>query len=209
MTTASRTAKDWVDILASCGVKPSTAAQWGDSFATEVRPDKFSLGESEIDDFLSQVLHESALLERMEENLNYSSADRIYQVWPKRFKSPADAVRCVRNPRALANKVYADRLGNINPDDGWLYRGSGPIQVTGKTNFAALERITGIPLVSNPDLLRQPGSEALRVCIAWWEGHVPDAVMGNTVKVRRAVNGGIIGLNETEKLFATVGSALS
>lgn len=204
-----RTSADWVRVLTACGVQQGTAAKWADAFAAEVRPGAFSLGEGEIDDFLAQVLHESAMLERMEEGLTYTKATRLCQVWPKRFPTETAAAPYVRNPRALANKVYGGRLGNTGPDDGWLYRGSGPIQVTGKANFAALEAVTGLPLVANPDLLRRPGPEALRCCIAWWEGNVPDAVMGNVRKVRRAVNGGEIGLEDTARLTNVAGKVLA
>lgn len=195
-----RKAADWLDVLVRCGVKPATAARWADAFEAEVRPEKFSLGADEVDDFLAQVLHESGMLERMEEGLSYSTPANIRRVWPSRFPTDEAAQPFVRNPQALANKVYGGRLGNTGSNDGWLYRGSGPIQVTGKANFQALERATGLPLVTNPDLLRRPGTEALRVCIAWWESNVPDSVMGDVKKVRRAVNGGQIGLEDTERL---------
>ena len=203
----NRTAAQWLEVLMRCGVRATTAGRWADAFAAECQPRAFSLGEPEIDDFLGQVLHESGRLERLEEGLNYTTAARLCEVWPTRFKGTADAARFVRNPQALANHVYGGRLGNTGPNDGWMYRGSGPIQVTGRANFATLERVTGLPLVAQPDLLRRPGPEPLRVCIAWWEGHVPDAVMGNITKVRRAVNGGTVGL--ADAVTKTAREALS
>lgn len=204
-----RSPTDWISILTRCGVKASTAVKWADAFANEVQDDEFSLGAAEVPVFVGQILHESALLERLEENLNYTRAGRLCEIWPSRFKTVDDAEKFVRNPIALANKVYGGRLGNVDAGDGWRYRGSGPIQVTGKDNFVALERITGLPLVANPDLLRRPGAEALRVCVAWWEGHVPDAVMGNAKRVRRAVNGGEIGLDETVRLARIASEVLA
>lgn len=204
-----RNATDWKAVLVKCGVKPATAALWCEAFAAECQPEAFTLGVAEMDDFLGQVLHESGNLERVEEGLNYTSAERLCAIWPKRFPTPASAAPFVRNPRALANKVYGGRLGNSGPDDGWLYRGSGPIQVTGRDNFAALALATGLPLVSNPDLLRKPGREALRVCVAWWEGNVPDSVIGDIKRVRRAVNGGTIGLADTVAKTAKAQNALA
>lgn len=207
-----RNSTEWADILKRLGVKPATAERWADAFACEVHPQAFSLGAAEIDDFLSQVLHESAMLERMEENLNYS-VDALLSKFGRHRISEADARRFGRSGTRAADKVEianalyggawgAANLGNVKQGDGWKYRGSGPIQVTGRANFAELERITGLPLLDNPDLLRKPGREALRVCVAWWEGHVPDAVMGNATRVRKAVNGGTFGLEETSKLAA-------
>lgn len=202
------TAGRWRSILVGLGVRPATATAWAPHFAAVVQPGAFSLGAAEIDDFLSQVLHESGRLERMEEGLFYKTAERICAVWPSRFPAPASAQPFVRNPQGLAEKVYGGRMGNTQPGDGWRYRGSGPIQVTGKSNFTALQRITGLPLVDNPDMLRRPGAEALRVCVAWWEGNVPDAVMGNVARVRRAVNGGTIGLDDTTALAKAADAAL-
>lgn len=188
-------ASDWNTLLVHCGVKPLLAAQWAPHFEIECAPHKFSKGVSEIDDFLGQVLHESALLSRLEENLSYR-AERLMQVWPKRFPNLQATEGYTGNPVALANKVYGGRMGNDEPGDGWKYRGSGLIMVTGKDNFRALEHATGLPLLANPDLLRRPGPECLRVCVTWWEGNVPDSVLGDIVRVSRAVNGGTIGLEE-------------
>ncbi|GLS46569.1 hypothetical protein GGR33_005121 [Methylobacterium brachythecii] len=68
------------------------------------------------------------------ENLNYSTAARIRQVWPSRFPTEASAQSYVRNPQSLANKVYGGRLGNKLPNDGWDFRGMGDFQATGRDN---------------------------------------------------------------------------
>jgi putative chitinase len=85
------------------------------------------------------------------ENLNYTSAARIRAVWPSRFKTEAAAEPFVRQPQKLANKVYGGRLGNDGPDDGWMYRGRGLAQITGKDLYRRLSKLVGIDLVANPD----------------------------------------------------------
>ncbi len=184
---------EWLRILLACGVKAATAAAWAPVFAAEVGARTFSAGSAEVPDFLGQVLHESGMLERLEEGLSYS-AERMTQVWPNRFPTVASAQPYARNPEALANKAYGGRLGNTQPGDGYRYRGRGLLQVTGRSNYAALAKVLGVDLVANPDALAQPDM-ALRASLAWWEGNVPDGVMGNIVKVTRRVNGGTVGLD--------------
>ena len=87
-----------------------------------------------LHEFLANVLHESNEFCRYEENLNYS-ASRLMAVWPVRFKTIRSAQPYANNPQSLAAKVYNGRMGNTAPLDGWEYRGSGPIQMTGKDNF--------------------------------------------------------------------------
>lgn len=206
-----RSVAEWQSILVQLGVQMAVAQAWAPYFAEVVIPENFSLGDEEIDDFLSQVLHESGRLETMEENLSYS-VDGLLKTFSRSRISEVDAKRYGRIPGVqkadkvmIANTLYggdwgARNLGNTQPNDGWDFRGSGPIQVTGRGNFAALEKATGIPFTKYPDLLRKAGVEALRACIAWWEGHVPDSVMGNATKVRKSVNGGTLGLDDTTAL---------
>ena len=93
---------------------------------------------------LSEAYHETgAAMQPVSENLNYS-AQRLTQVWPKRFPTLSAAKPYANNPQRLANKVYGGRLGNNGPDDGWLYRGRGLAQITGKANYAKFG-IAGTP----------------------------------------------------------------
>jgi putative chitinase len=142
--------------------------------------------------FLAQIGHETNGLKVLSENLNYS-ADGLANTWPNRYaevvngqyvKVPAPtpagrptvgtpvmrykpnalALKLNRNPQAIANNVYANRLGNGDEasGDGWNHRGMGPIQLTGKDNQATMGKKLGVDLVANPELLMQPviGSRA-------------------------------------------------
>ncbi|WP_246246056.1 chitinase [Mesorhizobium zhangyense] len=85
---------------------------------------------------LATAFHETGgKMQPVRENLTYSSAAQIRKTWPSRFPTVASAQPYVRTPQKLANKVYGGRLGNVGPDDGWIYRGDGLPQLTGKTNF--------------------------------------------------------------------------
>lgn len=202
-----RIAPEWNEILLRLNVKPHTAAIWSEVFAACIGPTTFSRGDDDLRPFVAQVLHESAMLERLQENLSYS-AERLMQVWPKRFPSPEIAKRYERNPEALANFVYGGRLGNRDPGDGWRYRGRGLIMVTGRANYALIEQITGLRVLANPDLLAQ-SLPALQASIAWWERGVRDHILHDVEQVTLAVNGGLVGLPHRRELTEAAGQALA
>ena len=198
---------EWRDVLQHCGVKVIVAVPWARIFADVVKEDSFSAGVHEIDDFLGQVLHESAELTQFSENLNYS-AERLVQIWPTRFPTLADARPYARSPEALANRVYGGRLGNTEPGDGWRYRGRGPIQLTGRDNYAFVGDLIGQDLVGLPELMEQP-RYALEATIAWWEDRIPDSMLGDPEKVTKRVNGSLIGLADREQLGGLAREALA
>ena len=93
------------------------------------------LGIKRILDFFTQCAYECNYFTRYEENLYYTSPHILVKIF-SHFKEVSHATPFLRNPEKLANKVYADRLGNGDEKsgDGWRYRGMGAIQVTGKNN---------------------------------------------------------------------------
>ena len=187
-------ASGWLEILLHCSVRAAVASVWAPVFANVVQDTSFNKGRDEIDDFLGQILHESAGLTQLTECLDYS-AERLIQVWPSRFKSLGDARPYAYNPEALANHVYGGRMGNNKHGDGWKFRGRGPIQLTGRDNYAAVGDMVGQDLTVMPELMEQP-HYVLEAAIAWWEDRIPDAMIGDPEKVTRRVNGGLIGLND-------------
>ena len=157
--------------------------------------------------FIAQMAHESRNFGSFEENLNYSP-QRLMAVWPSRFPSLEAAKRYAYAPEKLANFVYGDRLGNgrFETGEGWLYRGRGPKQITGRDNYRACGEALGLPLLTDPDLLLQPqhGAQA-----AGWFWHragcneLMDRAPFEQItkardndffeKVTRRINGGLIG----------------
>lgn len=109
---------------------------------------------------LATAYHEvGSKLSPVSENLNYS-AKRITEVWPLRFKTISAAAPYANNPEKLANFVYGGRLGNNKTGDGWLYRGRGYPQLTGKTGYEKFGKLLNINLVNNPELALQPKNAA-------------------------------------------------
>ena len=112
---------------------------------------------NELASFIAQLAHESSEFTRLEENLNYRSS-RLMAVWPRRFTSSEMAMSYAHNPERLANFVYANRMGNGTPEsgDGWRYRGRGPIQLTGRSNYERCAEDTGMNIVNEPTRLLLP-----------------------------------------------------
>jgi putative chitinase len=213
-----RDARAWRRILMACGVAPTTVAPWVDVFADEVKDGTFSKGDADLADFLPTILHESGMLERMEESLNYTP-DSLLATFGAHRITPAQALALGRitgkqaaDQRAIANTVYGgawgrEKLGNVAPGDGWTYRGRGPIQITGLANYKRVGDLIGQNLVGIPDLLSQPRF-ALDACIAWWEDRIPDSMLGETTAIRARVNGGTLGLAEVRALTINARAAL-
>ena len=115
---------------------------------------------------IAQIQSESNFVPKSE-NLNYSSAKRIQKIFGKnRFPDVASAEKYVGNPEALANYVYAKTDGNSEPGDGWKYRARGYLQHTGKNQYKAIAKYTGVDVVNNPDLLNDP--EVASKAVPWF-----------------------------------------
>lgn len=162
----------------------------------------YIVGDNRTAAFLAQLCHESSEFTHLIENLNYS-ADRLVQVWPKRFTG-ALAATYARKPEAIANYVYAGRNGNgaEATGDGWAYRGRGPIQLTGRGNYAAAGGALGVPLETEPDTALTPKVGA-RIAGWFWDTHKCNdlADAGDFTAITKAINGGTVGLAERRVYF--------
>lgn len=148
--------------------------------------------------FLGQCGHECGNFTKLEEGLSYA-ADRLMKIWPKRFPTMEIAQKYARNEKALANFVYANRMGNRDEasGDGYRFRGSGWLQLTGHDNFYHAGKACGVDFVMNPDLVRQPKHAALTA--GWfWSTHDCNrlAEAANWVALTKKINGGTIGLED-------------
>jgi putative chitinase len=148
--------------------------------------------------FLAQVGHESSSLSRVEEGLNYT-AQRLMQVWPKRFPDFDSAHYYEHSPERLANLVYASRMGNgaYESGDGFRYRGRGPIQITGADSYRRCGIALNLPLIEQPELLLQFGPGA-RSAAWFWEDRSLNALADadDFDAITRRINGGTEGASQ-------------
>ena len=152
--------------------------------------------------FLAQVVHESGHMGRVEENLNYS-ADRLQVVFRKYFKTKAAAQPFHRNPEKIANKVYANRIGNGPPSsgDGYRYRGRGLIQLTGRSNYEKFAQWVGdSAVISDPDLVATKYPVMSAVFFWATKGVNAPADVDDVERVTLLINGGFNGLAGRAKL---------
>jgi putative chitinase len=148
--------------------------------------------------FISQTSHESGHFAAIQENLYYS-AEGLLKVFPKYFTSETASLYA-KQPERIANKIYANRLGNKDEasGDGWRYHGRGYIQITGKNNYIQFSNYVREDCVINPDLIANKYS---LISAAWFfttnniwsicdEGESDETI----TKVTKKINGGINNL---------------
>ena len=155
--------------------------------------------------FLAQCGHESGGFKVVTENLNYGAAG-LQSIFKKYF-TPESAAEYERKPEKIANIVYANRMGNGNQasGDGYKFRGRGYIQLTGKDNYSAFDKVVDDDILANPDLV---ATKYPLLSAAWFfhknglhkiadEGATDEVI----TKVTKRVNGGVIGLADRAKHF--------
>ena len=155
--------------------------------------------------FLAQCGHESGGFKLVTENLNYGAAG-LQSIFKKYF-TPESAKEYERKPEKIANIVYANRMGNGNQasGEGYKFRGRGYIQLTGKDNYSAFDKVVEDDILANPDLV---ATKYPLLSAAWFfhknglhkiadEGATDEVI----TKVTKRVNGGVIGLADRAKHF--------
>lgn len=156
--------------------------------------------------FLAQVAHESGDLNILTENLNYSASGLI-KVFGKYFPGVELATKYARRPEAIANRVYANRMGNglESSGDGWRYRGAGLIQLTGKNNHKAFADASGKPLEAIGDYLRSYEG-AVHSAVWFWtkNGLNKLADQNDIMGITRRINGGYNGLQDRTEKFQRI-----
>ena len=178
--------------------------------------------------FLAQTSHESGGYTMLSENLNYKAAT-LAACWPNRFavlgpdKKPkkdekgkniptAVANSIAGKPELIANMVYSARMGNgpAESGEGWVYRGRGLKQLTGKFNYEKCGASLGIDLVGNPDLLLEPMYAARSAGWFWKANNLASfADRGDLEGMTKKINGGLIGYAERKAKYDKVLAAMN
>lgn len=151
--------------------------------------------------FLAQCGHETLGFSSFSENLNYS-AERLVAVFPKYFNKD-NAKAYERNKIKIANRVYANRMGNGDEKsgDGWKYRGRGIIQITGRDNYRLFAYATNnLAVIENPDLVLSSLDFIVSTGIWFWNNRNLDKY-SSVETVTRLINGGLNGIEERRSLY--------
>ena len=153
--------------------------------------------------FIAQCGHECGNFRILEENLNYR-AETLMKLWPKRFPTLEIANQYARNPKKIANMVYANRMGNRDEasGDGYRFRGRGCIQLTGHANYYHAGQALGEDFVMQPELVATPQYAALSAGFFWNTQKLNQYADSRDLKtMTKRINGGYIGLIDREKHY--------
>ncbi|WP_127168239.1 peptidoglycan-binding protein [Xanthomonas sp. BRIP62415] len=164
----------------------------------------------ELANFMAQVGHESMGLNRLEEGFRYThGSSQVSSKVRSALREGPEALEQARldalrgQPEKLAELMYGGRMGNDEPGDGYLYRGRGYMQLTGKDQYRAAGEALNLDLVAHPDLAAQP-ENASRIATWYWQNNVPQAARQDAHAAGVAINGGDPpnGLADRENRFA-------
>jgi putative chitinase len=156
--------------------------------------------------WIGQCGHECGNFRIMEENLNYR-APTLLKLFPKTPKrqwgfTPEEAAAYEKQPQKIANRIYGNRMGNRDEasGDGFRFRGSGFLQLTGHSNFYHAGQALGVDFVMQPELVRTP-MYAAQTAGWFWQTHKLNqyADKGDFLTMTKRINGGTIGLEDRIK----------
>lgn len=153
--------------------------------------------------FIAQTAHESGGYKFLKENLNYK-ATSLRKTFPKYFPTDELANEYANNQERIANRVYANRMGNGPEEsgDGWRYCGRGLIQLTGKSNYAWFAASLEMPVEEVPEYLSTFEGAVQSACWYWETNNLnKPADAGDILGLTKKINGGTIGLEDRIKHY--------
>jgi putative chitinase len=148
--------------------------------------------------FIAQCAHESGNFVFIKENLNYKAAS-LQKIFGKYFPTAELAQQYANKPEQIANRIYANRMGNGDEasGEGWLYHGRGLIQLTGKDNYTFFAGSLSISVEDAAAYMETFEGAAQSACWFWEQNNLNRFADANDVKgLTRAINGGYIGLDD-------------
>jgi putative chitinase len=156
--------------------------------------------------WIGQCGHECGNFRIMEENLNYRAPTllKLFPQTPKRQWgfTPESAAAYEKQPQKIANRIYGNRMGNRDEasGDGFRFRGSGFLQLTGMNNFYHAGQALGVDFIMQPELVRTP-MYAAQTAGWFWQTHRLNqyADSGDILTMTKRINGGTIGLEDRKK----------
>ena len=192
-------------LQAKCGVAPDGA--FGPNTARAIAK-HYNLSPERGAHLLGQASHESGGFKLTKENLNYR-AETMCRVWPSRFKTLADAAPYANNPKALADKVYSNRMGN-GEGEGHIWIGRGFLQLTGKDNYKSFAADMKLPQVmEDPSLVETDYAFETAMWFfdrnGLWDICDKGVDLDPIKQITKRVNGGYTGLDHrvhaTEQIY--------
>jgi putative chitinase len=154
--------------------------------------------------FIAQCAHESGNFRFLQENLNYK-AESLTKTFKKYFPTLESAQPYAKNPQKIANKVYANRMGNGDEasGDGFRYLGRGLIQLTGKNNYTFFAASVGIENMEEcVEYLGTFEGAVQSACFFWEQNNLNQwADAGDILTLTKRINGGTIGLEDRIKHY--------
>jgi putative chitinase len=175
---------------------------WHEAFCS-ILPDYDINTKARVAAFIAQCAHESGGFKFIKENLNYKAAS-LCKVWPRYFPNMDVANAYAQQPEKIANRAYANRMGNGPEEsgDGWKFCGRGLIQLTGKDNYSRYAQSLEISLDEASEHLTT--FEGCVQSAAWfWEANNLNqyADNGDILTMTKRINGGTLGLEDRQKHY--------
>ena len=175
---------------------------WYDALA-QCLPDYDINTPNRVAAFMAQTAHESGGYRAIKENLNYRAAS-LRKTFPKYFPTDELANAYAQQQEKIANRVYANRMGNGPEEsgDGYRYCGRGLIQLTGKSNYQAFADSLEITPEEVSEYLATFEGATQSACWFWESNNLNKwADSGDMVMLTKKINGGTIGLEDRIKHY--------
>ena len=185
-------------------IRPDVAAAYAAALEAARGPAELTSA-MRVCQFMGQIATETGGFQSLVESMKYRDPARLASLFSAVHGVDDAAALIAAGEPAIANRVYANRMGNGDEasDDGWNYRGRGFIMLTGRANYTVAGRDAGLDLVADPALLGQPADAAIAAMAYWRIRRINVAAdTGDVRAVTRLVNSALVALSSRAAWFA-------